>query len=63
MKTAEITLTAVKESDRWFELANDLGFTMNQTYEIFEHGEYATLTIVVDENLNIIGGKIHRFKR
>ena len=26
---------------------------------IFKYGEYANLTIEVDENLNIVGGKIH----
>ena len=29
---------------------------------IFEYGEYANLEIEVDENLNIIGGKIFPFK-
>ena len=28
----------------------------------FKYGEYADLTIIVDENLNIVGGKIHKIK-
>jgi len=33
------------------------------TSKVFEYGEYADLEIVVDENLNIVGGKILPFKQ
>jgi len=57
-KTATIRLNDIKESDGWFELAHDLGMTEKQTYKTFEYGEYGNIEIIVDENLNIIGGKI-----
>ena len=59
-KTAEITLENIKDSDGWYELANDLGLSEEETYKTFEYGEYGTITIVVDENLNIVGGRIHK---
>ena len=60
--TAKIELENIKCSDGWYELANDLGFTNKEAREIFEYGEYGNITIEVDESLNIVGGKIHRFK-
>lgn len=57
-KTSTITLSNIKDSDGWFELGNDLGLSHKQIYKIFEYGEYANIEIEVDENLNIIGGKI-----
>lgn len=59
----KITLKNIKDSDGWMELANDLGYTNEEAYKIFEYGEYANLTIEVDKDLNIVGGKIHRFKQ
>lgn len=61
MKTATIILEDVKDSDQWFVLCSDLGYTEDDNakcYEMFEYGEYATMEIVVDENFNIVGGKI-----
>lgn len=60
MRTTQITLDSIKESDGWLGLANDLGFTNEEAEQIFEYGEVGKITIKVDENLNIIGGKIHR---
>jgi hypothetical protein len=62
MKTATIKLESIKETDGWFELAYSLGYKEKEIYDIFEYGEFADLTIEVDENLNIVGGKIHRHK-
>jgi len=59
-KTSSITLEEIKNSDGWFELAHDLGLSKNKTYQYFVYGEYATITIEVDEDLNIVGGKIHK---
>ena len=58
MKTAKTRINNIKDSDGWFELGTKLGFAQNQIYSIFEYGEYANIEIVVDENLNIVGGKI-----
>ena len=46
------------ESDAWHELGGDLGFTYDKIRDVFEYGEFANLQIVVDENLNIVGGRI-----
>lgn len=61
MKKAKIELENVKDSDGWSMLGSALGFSEEEITRIFEYGEYANLTIEVDENLNIVGGKIHRF--
>ena len=60
--TAKIKLNNLKDSDGWFELGNKLGFTYNQISAIFQYGEYANIEIEVDNNLNIIGGKIIPYK-
>lgn len=57
-KTAKIRLSTVKDSDGWQELAHELGIKWPRSSQIFEYGEYADLEIVVDENLNIVGGRI-----
>lgn len=58
LKTAKITLEDIKDTDSWFGLGTELGLTEKQIYKTFEHGEYGKVQIIVDENLNIIGGKI-----
>ena len=78
MKTAKISIDSIKDSDGWMNLAYDLFKDKideqfpdeDEAHEklhekannIFEYGEYADITIEVDENLNIVGGKIHPFK-
>jgi len=62
MKTAKITLDNIKEADGWWELITDLGLE-SEGYDIFEYGEYGSITIEVDENLKIVGGQINRFKQ
>ena len=57
-KTATIRLNEIKCSDGWYELGNDLGMSNEQVYETFEYGEFGCIEIIVDENLNIIGGKV-----
>lgn len=57
MKTSKITLNDLKDSDGWRELAYDLGHGNFAKY-IFQYGEFADITIEVDEDLNIIGGRI-----
>jgi hypothetical protein len=62
MRTAKITLYNIKESDGWFQLCSTLfpneEGENEKCYEMFKYGEYGTLEIIVDENFNIIGGKI-----
>ncbi len=73
MKTAKIKLTNIKCSDGWFELCQTLFAQPNEDlneepisnkicYNVFEHGEYGTIEIEVDENFNIVGGKIIPYK-
>jgi len=62
MRTAEITIDNIKDSDGWYALATELGYSEKGIYDIFEYGEYGSITIKVDENLNIIGGKINKHK-
>ena len=58
-KTASISLESVKCTDGWYNLGTELGFDEKKINEVFEYGEYGSVTIVVDENLNIVGGKVH----
>ena len=77
MKTAKITLTSIKDSDGWIELAYELKFEKFKKehselseYEAsdvfysevvskhFQCGEFADLEIEVDEDFNIVGGRI-----
>ena len=72
-KTVKINLNSIKDSDGWADLCWSLGickFGLTEDdepddkalYDIFEYGEYADLEIIVDEDLNIVGGKIIPFK-
>ncbi len=57
-KTASITIDNIKDTDGWFDMGNTLGLSEEKIYKTFEYGEYAKIQIIVDEDLNIIGGKI-----
>jgi hypothetical protein len=57
-KTAGITLTDIKDH-AWYELGQDLGLSDDESSKVFEYGEYGSITIIVDKNLNIVGGHIH----
>ena len=63
MKTATITIDSIKDSDGWYELGTSLGLSDEKIGKTFLYGEYANITIEVDENLNIIGGKINPYKK
>ncbi len=59
MKTTTIVIDTYKDTDLSFN-AKELGFTREDGYKIFEYGEYIhKLKIIVDENLNVIGGKLY----
>lgn len=57
-KTAKISLSSVKDSDGWAELGFELGFSEKKISKVFQWSEYADLEIEVDEDLNIVGGRI-----
>lgn len=63
-ETALIDLENIKCSDGWAELCMDLGYGDGSDHskcnEMFEYGEYGSITIEVDKNFNIVGGKIHK---
>ncbi len=58
MKTAKMTFENVKDPDGWSELGSELGLSDEQMKKTFEYGDYGKFEIEVDENLNIIGGRI-----
>lgn len=78
MKTSKITLTSIKDSDGWADIAYNLKYESykKEHPEItdedelserfykeviskkFKYGEYADLELEIDENFNIIGGRI-----
>lgn len=57
-KIAKIDLDYIKDHG-WYEVGNDLGMSEKKIYEIFEYGEYGSISIIIDEDLNIIGGKVN----
>jgi hypothetical protein len=63
-KTAKIVLESVKDPDGWWELITALGLggddpeSAKKRKAHWEWGEYASVEIEVDEDLNIIGGRI-----
>lgn len=71
MKTAKFTIEMHKDSDGYFELCSDLfgkeggefledeqSESNKKCYEWFEYGEYGSFEIIIDENMNIIDGKV-----
>jgi hypothetical protein len=58
MKTATITLESVKCTDGWYELGLELGLSGEEIGKVFEYGEYGTVEIVVNEKLEIVGGRV-----
>lgn len=61
MKTAKIYIESHKDTSLG-EVITDLEIVEDDKFQVFEYDEYLNATIIVDENLNIIGGKIHPFK-
>lgn len=57
-KTASMTLDTVKDSSGWYELGHELGLSEQQIVQTFEGGEYGSVRIVVDDKLNVVGGRI-----
>lgn len=62
LKTSDITLDTIKCTDGWYELGNDLGFPSAKINDVFEYGEFGNIKIIVDEKLNIVGGRVIPFK-
>jgi len=58
VKTSTISLDNLKCTDGWYELGIELGMDNTQIYKTFEYGEYGHIIIEVDENLNIVGGRV-----
>ena len=56
-KTYKMTIADIKDSDGWHELAHSLGIE-DKMSEYFAYGEYGSIEIEVDQNMNIVGGKI-----
>lgn len=46
------------KDEGWSELGSELGFSRAKIGKIFEYGEYGSIEIEVDENLNIVGGRV-----
>lgn len=48
----------IKDPDVFWELCDKLKISETKRKRHFEFGEYATLEIVFDKSLNIIGGRV-----
>lgn len=55
---ATIVFRHIKDPDGFGELATALGLSEEQIDRHFKWGEYASIEIEVDANLNITGGRI-----
>lgn len=62
MKTAKIRLDNIKEPDGWGNLIHALGLPKELVKHHFEWSEYASLELEIDENLNVVGGRILRLE-
>ena len=77
MKTSTVELENIKYSDGWMDMIYDLfqekfeaEYDEDEAHDkinekansVFEYGEYGNIEIIVDENLNIVGGRIIPFK-
>lgn len=68
VKTTTFTIENYKDSDGYFGLCSDLFGNNNNSNEEsnsneicrkwFEYGEYGNFELIIDENMNIIGGKV-----
>lgn len=69
IKKTSITLYDVKDSDGYFDACHELFGKQSEDlneepesnkicYEWFEYGEYGSFDIIIDENMNIVGGKV-----
>ncbi len=58
-KTALISLDNIKD-EGWGEIASELGLSEEKINAHFEYGEFASITIEIDEDLKIIGGYVHK---
>lgn len=58
-KTSEIYLGHVKNHG-WDTVAQELKLPKDKRDEYFKYGEYGNATLIIDENLNIIGGKCEK---
>ena len=56
-KTATIQLFDIKDPDGWQQLADELELTEKQRAH-FEFAEYASIELVIDQDLKIVGGRI-----
>jgi hypothetical protein len=56
--TAKIILRDVKSSDGWAELAAGLQLPPNLCARYFEHGEFASLELVFNSSLMVVGGTV-----
>jgi len=59
LNTASIDIDNVKDSDGWASLGFELGYEYETISKIFQWGEYGSATLIVDKNLNIVGGSIN----
>lgn len=58
MKTAKIVLDNVKDPDGWGGLIQELALSQKVSREHFDFGEYASLELEIDEDLNVVGGRV-----
>lgn len=57
MKTAKLRLESIKEPDVFDQLASDLELDDDTQRRFFEFGEYANLELVVNADMDIVGGR------
>lgn len=63
MKTAKVVLKYVKDPDGLPDMAEELNLSQAARRKFLLHGEYVNLELVIDEDLNVVGGKLLPFDR
>ena len=58
MSTIKIELSMLKEPDLWWEVREKFDLSDDVFYHYFEYGDYGAIELEIDENLNVVGGKL-----
>ena len=58
MNTMKIKLEMLKEPDLWWEVKERLNLSDDIFSRYFEYGDYGAIEVEIDENLNVVGGRL-----
>lgn len=57
-KTAKMVIDSYKDPDGWGQLIDELDLSEEKRRQFFEWCEYASLELVIDEDMNVVSGHL-----